>query len=73
MLNIILIAVEGPSKSQQTSHTSTCGSTIEMQQNRKFTSNIRDYTNRVEIPRENNKKEMKAKCKICNKFFGGAS
>ena len=44
-----------------------------MQQNRKFTSNIRNYMNRVEIPQENNKKEMKAKCKICNKFFGGAS
>ena len=40
---------------------------------KKFTSNIWNFFYRIEIILENNKKEIKAKCKICNKFLTGGS
>ena len=45
----------------------------EISSNKKFTSNIWNFFDRVEIILENNKKEIKAKCKICNKFLAGGS
>ena len=40
---------------------------------KKFTSNIWNFFNRIEINLENKKKEIKANCKICNKLLSGGS
>ena len=40
---------------------------------KKFTSNIWNFFDRIEINLENNKKEIKEKCKICNKLLSGGS
>ena len=39
--------------------------------NKKFISNIQNFFDRIEINLENNKKEIKAKCKIFNKLLSG--
>ena len=36
---------------------------------KKLSSNIWNFFDRIEIILENNKKEMKAKCKICGNFL----
>ena len=41
--------------------------------NKTFSSNIWNFFDRIEIILENNKKEIKAKCKICNKLLSGGS
>ena len=38
--------------------------------NKKFSSNIWKFFDRIKIILENNKKEIKAKCKICSKLLG---
>ena len=38
---------------------------------KKLSSNIWNFFYRIEIILENNKKEIKAKCKICNKLLSG--
>ena len=40
---------------------------------KKFSSNIWKFFDRIEIILENNKKEIKAKCKICSKLLSGRS
>ena len=40
---------------------------------KKFTSNIWTFFDRIKINLENNKKEIKSKCKICNKLLSGGS
>ena len=40
---------------------------------KKLGSNILNFFDRIEIILENNKKEIKAKCKICNKLLSGGS
>ena len=56
-----------------TSASSSSSPCDEISSNKKFTSNIWNFFDRVEIILENNKKEIKAKCKICNKFLTGGS
>ena len=38
---------------------------------KKLSSNIWNFFDRIEIILENNKKEIKAKCKICSKLLSG--
>ena len=45
----------------------------EILSNKKFISNIWNFFDKLEIILENNKKEIKEKCKICNKFLTGCS
>ena len=40
---------------------------------KKFSSNIWNFFDRIEIILENNKKEIKVKCKICSKLFNSES
>ena len=40
---------------------------------KKLSSNIWNFFYRIEITLENNKKEIKAKCKICSKLSGGSN
>ena len=40
---------------------------------KKLSSNIWNFFDRIEIILENNKKEIKAKCKICSKLLSGGS
>ena len=40
---------------------------------KKFNSNIWNFFYRIEIILENNKKEIKTKCKICNKLLSSES
>ena len=40
---------------------------------KKLSSNIYNFFDRTEIILENNKKEIKAKCKICSKLLSGGS
>ena len=40
---------------------------------KKLSSNIWNFFDRIEINLENNKKEIKAKCKICSKLLSGGS
>ena len=40
---------------------------------KKFSSNVWNFFDRIEIILENNKKEIKARCKICNKLLSGGS
>ena len=40
---------------------------------KKFSSNIWNFFDKIEIILENNKKEIKAKCKICCKLFSDGS
>ena len=40
---------------------------------KKFSSNIWNFFDIIEIILENNKKEIKAKCKICSKLLSGGS
>ena len=41
--------------------------------NKKFSSNIWNFFYRIEIILENNKKEIKTKCKICSKLLSDES
>ena len=50
------------------SSSSSCASS-----SKKFSSNIWNFFDRIEIILENNKKEIKAKCKICCKLLSGGS
>ena len=50
------------------SSSSSCASS-----SKKCSSNIWNFFDRIEINLENNKKDIKAKCKICSKLLSGGS
>ena len=50
------------------SYSSPCASS-----SKKFSSNIWNFFDKIKIILENNKKEIKAKCKFCSKLLNGRS